>query len=111
MMMDIEDYLPAHNKELTLMMGNINLLNGDYVKAKEMYRHGLKSAPQPQMEANILNNLAFASWMHLIELPKTADESLRKDVIRDESYVTSYLKQSIELIEKATSPSTDSLNL
>jgi len=63
------------------------------------------------MEANILNNLAFASWMHLIELPKTADESLRKDVIRDESFVTSYLKQSIELIEKATSPSTDSLKL
>jgi hypothetical protein len=87
MMMDIEDYLPAHNKELTLMMGNINLLNGDYVKAKEMYRHGLKSAPQPQMEAHILNNLAFASWMHLIELPKTADESLRNDVVRDESYV------------------------
>lgn len=87
MMMDIEDYLPAHNKELTLMMGNINLLNGDYVKAKEMYRHGLKSAPQPQMEAHILNNLAFASWMHLMELPKTADESLRNDVARDESYV------------------------
>ena len=45
MMMDIDDYLPTHNKELTFMMGNINLLNGDYVKAKEMYRHGLKSAP------------------------------------------------------------------
>jgi len=42
MMIDIDDYLPSHSKDLTLMLGNINLLNGDYVKAKEMYRHGLK---------------------------------------------------------------------
>lgn len=45
MMMDVDDYLPSHNKELTLMTGNIKLLGGDYVKAKEMYRHGLKQAP------------------------------------------------------------------
>lgn len=63
------------------------------------------------MEAHILNNLAFASWMHLIELPKTIDEEVRKDVKRDESHVISYLKQSIELIEKTTSPSTDSYKL
>lgn len=63
------------------------------------------------MEAHILNNLAFASWMHLIELPKTIDEEVRKDVTRDESHVISYLKQSIELIEKTTSPSTDSYKL
>jgi hypothetical protein len=44
------------------------------------------------MEAHILNNLAFASWMHLVELPKTADESLKNNVARDESYVTQYLK-------------------
>ena len=63
------------------------------------------------MEAHILNNLAFASWMHLIELPKTVDEEVRKDVTRDESHVISYLKQSIELIEKTISPSTDSYKL
>lgn len=43
--MDVDDYLPSHNKELTFMTGNIKLLGGDYVKAKEMYRHGLKQAP------------------------------------------------------------------
>ena len=87
MMIDIDDYLPTHNKELTFMMGNINLLNGDYVKAKEMYRHGLKSAPQPLMEAHILNNLAFASWMHLIELPKDTDQNFKSQIQKDESYV------------------------
>jgi len=53
------------------------------------------------MEAHILNNLAFASWMHLVELPKNADDTLKKEVQRDESYVITYLRQSIELIEKS----------
>jgi hypothetical protein len=55
------------------MMGNINLLKGDFIKAKGMYRHGLKQAPQPLMEAHLLNNLAFTSWMHILEMPKSAD--------------------------------------
>lgn len=89
------------------MMGNINLLNGNYVKAKEMYRHGLKSAPQPVMEAHILNNLAFASWMHLIELPNNADADSKQQAQKDESYVVQYLKQSIELTEKSSTLAAD----
>lgn len=45
MMLDLDDFLPAHNKELILMMGNVNFLKGDRLKAKHLYRHGLKLAP------------------------------------------------------------------
>ena len=74
MLADMEDYLPVHNKDLTFMLANINFLAGDYDRAKKMYRHVLKLAPRPLLEAQVLNNLAFTSWMHMLNIPKL-DES------------------------------------
>jgi tetratricopeptide (TPR) repeat protein len=51
MLADMEDYLPVHNKDLTFMLANINFLAGDHERAKNMYRHVLKLAPKPLLEA------------------------------------------------------------
>lgn len=50
------------------MIGNIHLLKGEYQLAKNLYRNTLKMAPKPETEAKILNNLAFASWMHSMDM-------------------------------------------
>ena len=56
------------------------------------------------MEADVLNNLAFASWMHVLDLPKLGGDSQMKDqILQEESYTMSYMLQSIELREKADS--------
>jgi tetratricopeptide (TPR) repeat protein len=47
MMKDSDDYLPLNVKDLTFMMANVSMLNGDHSKAKSMYRHILKQAPKP----------------------------------------------------------------
>jgi hypothetical protein len=31
----------------------------------------MKLAPKPEMEAQLLNNLAFTSWMHANQIKKT----------------------------------------
>jgi len=73
-------------------------------------------SPRPALEAQTLNNLAFCSWMHLLELPKlkqnlegkldeTTGEDLyqieQKRILKEESFTLSYLLQSIELGEKS----------
>ena len=63
-MTDVEDYLPAHKRELYFLLGNIYFLNNEYSKAKQLYRNCMKLAPKPEMEAQLLNNLAFTSWIH-----------------------------------------------
>lgn len=68
MLKDIEDYLPVHTKDLQFLMGNIHLLKGEYQLAKNLYRNTLKMTPNLEAEARILNNLAFASWMHHVEM-------------------------------------------
>lgn len=70
MLADIEEFLPVHAKELNFMMANIYFLTGNHDEAKKLYRHVLRLAPKPQLESMILNNLAFTSWMHLLDLPK-----------------------------------------
>lgn len=70
MMKDMDEYLPVHKKDLQFMIGNIHLLKGEYQLAKNLYRNTLKMAPKPETEAMILNNLAFASWMHSVEMQK-----------------------------------------
>jgi tetratricopeptide (TPR) repeat protein len=59
-----EVLLPIHNKELTLLMGNIYFLNSDFKAAKALYRNCIKLAPKPQLEAMVLNNLACTGWYH-----------------------------------------------
>lgn len=108
MMTDLDDYLPVQQKELNFMLANASFLSGNHSRAKTLYRHTLKQAPQPKLESQVLNNLAFCSWMHLLELPKLteADSAQKEAILKDESYVMTYLKQSIEVNERATSPGT-----
>ena len=74
MMADIEDTLPVHSKDLHFQLGNIQFLSGNFVKAKTLYRQTLKMSPRPALEAKTLNNLAFCSFMHLLDLPKLQKE-------------------------------------
>ena len=81
-----------------------------------MFRHVLKMSPRPALEAKTLNNLAFCSWMHLLELPKlkkqlegqTLDESGEElfevekvRILKEEGFAHEFLRQSIELGEKS----------
>lgn len=70
MLSDLDNFLPVHSKDLHFMMGNIYFLSGDFTTAKKMFRQVLKMSPRAALEAQTLNNLAFCSWMHLLELPK-----------------------------------------
>ena len=79
------------------MLGNICFLEGDYRQAKDFYRNTLKMAPKPQLEADVLNNLAFTSWMHVVDLPKLkkegadSDGSLHDQVLKEANYTMSYM--------------------
>ena len=54
-------------------------------------------APKPQMEADVLNNLAFSSWMHVLDIPKLkkegtdTDSSVQNLILKEESYTMSYM--------------------
>ena len=74
MLIDLEEFLPVHSKDLHFMLGNIQFLTGDYDKAKDMYRQTLRMSPRPALEAKVLNNLAFCSFIHLLDLPKLKTE-------------------------------------
>lgn len=57
------DFMPVHQKQLELMIGDLYLLNKNYSTAKKMYKNQLQLPNlQPETEAHVLNNLAFASW-------------------------------------------------
>ena len=44
------------------------------------------------MEANVLNNLAFASWMHVLDLPKLEENNPMKDqILKEESFTMTYM--------------------
>jgi len=61
----------------------------------------------------VLNNLAFASWMHVLDLPKLKEEGTdpdgeaRDQILKDEGYTMAYMLQSMELREKAESTATN----
>jgi len=76
------------------MVANIYVLNSNYTKAKSLYRNCLKSAPKAEMEAQILNNLAFACWKHEEMLKKNPElfESEASSILKDGQYVVNYLK-------------------
>lgn len=64
LMVDQGDYLPGHKRDLFYLSGNIYFMIKDYPQAKYFYRECLKMLPKPRQEAEILNNLAMACWMH-----------------------------------------------
>jgi len=119
MLTDLDEFSPVQGKDLHFMLGNIHFLSGDFVKAKEMYRQTLRLNPKATLEAQVLNNLAFCSWMHLLDLPKLknklegqTDEATgnslfdieKEKILKEEAYTVTYLRQSIELTEKAGNP-------
>lgn len=123
MLADLDEFLPVHSKDLHFMLGNIHFLSGDFDLAKQMFRQVLKMSPRPALEAQVLNNLAFCSWMHLLDLPKLKKElDGKKDadsgadlyeaeqtrILKEERFAFGYLRQSIELSEKS---SNSNLNL
>ena len=106
MQADLDDYLPAHSKDLHFMLGNIHFLAGDFDKAKSMFRQTLKMSPRPALEAQVLNNLGFCSWMHLLDLPKLKQslegqtnedgkdlfEAERERILKEEAFTFDYLR-------------------
>ena len=76
------------------MTGNIHCLAGGQVDAKTYYRKLLKMGCQPKMEYQILNNLAFSSWMHLIDIKNMPDKQSEeaKCIATEAEYVQSLLK-------------------
>lgn len=59
--------------------------------AKNMYRNTLKMSPKPETQAKILNNLAFATWMHSMEMQKAVtvpkETQEKTDAIKEEEFV------------------------
>jgi hypothetical protein len=65
-----DELLPLHHKELLFMVANVQLLNANHKDAKDFYRQLLKMDCNQELKAKVLNNLAFSSWMHLIDINK-----------------------------------------
>jgi hypothetical protein len=49
---------------------------------------GLKS----ELQAKVLNNLAFSSWMHLLDAKKMKEGKEVEDIVKEAKYVESYFK-------------------
>ena len=79
-------------------------LKNDYKQAKTLYRSCIKQNPKPQLEANVLNNLACTAWYHQREqerLKTIPEQTVEKDQAkRDSTHVINYFKDSIEKLEK-----------
>lgn len=93
-----------------LILGNVEFFNGKIESAKKIFNTSLRrleSEPNQLLEGYIFNNLAFASWMHLLELKLVTDEELKNKILRDENMVMTYLKRSIELQETFGNPACD----
>ena len=101
MQADLDDFLPVHSKDLHFMMGNIHFLSGEYDLAKSAYRQTLKMSPRAELEALVLNNLGFCSWMHLLDLPKikarlesdpAAFDEEKNRILKEETFALGYFR-------------------
>lgn len=90
---------PVHQKELTFMMANLSILEKDYKGGVEALRACLRLNFDPVSTAQILNNLAYASWQQskrLEKRKKTDDsEEERAQNDRDKQYIISWLKEAL----------------
>jgi len=89
---------PIHQKQLSLFSANVILLERDYKVAKEKLRSCLKMNFDPKTTAEILNNLAYASWKHSEQLERKggkADEEELKAAAKDKEYIISWLKEAL----------------
>jgi hypothetical protein len=57
------------SKDFGLILGNIEFFNGKIASAKKVFSVASRREDFPvYLQGQIFNNLAFASWMHLLEL-------------------------------------------
>jgi len=68
--LDANEMLPLFLKEIRFMTANIHFLRGDYMLAKLKYRELLTMELKPKMQSQVFNNLAFASFAHVLDIPK-----------------------------------------
>ena len=69
-----DDLLPIHLKELRFMTANVHFLKGDYMIAKNKYRELLTMDLKPKMESQVLNNLGFTSFAHVLDIPRLQEK-------------------------------------
>lgn len=90
---------PVHQKELTLILANLTVLEREFSSGKEELRNCLKMNFDPKRTAQILNNLAYATWKEnqLIESQKGKEgmENLQAQAEQDKKYVLSWLKEAL----------------
>ncbi|CDW84277.1 UNKNOWN [Stylonychia lemnae] len=103
MLQDLEETLPAYNKELCHLTG----------VSKNLYRNCLKQSPKPLLEginisfymilAHTLNNLACASWQHYtteMKVKTIPEITKEKEIaIQDNKHTLTYFKDAIEKLE------------
>lgn len=64
-------------KDLPLILGNMLFLHEQKEPASLVFKQTLveNQNSNPLLSAYILNNLAFTSWMRVMEIPKIEDEN------------------------------------
>ena len=88
---------PIDSSELYFMMGNISLLSGNQEDAKQRYNQMIDNLTlDDNIKAKVLNNLAFSSWVHLLDIKKLKEKNAEgQKIFLEAQFVESYLKQSI----------------
>ena len=88
-----------------MILGNLHLLQENLDQAKDSFRKAIVRATndpsQMMLEGMLLNNLAFASWIHVLGLKDVQDESVKQRILTEERGSLGYLKSAIKMIEEA----------
>jgi hypothetical protein len=101
------------------MTANILFLRNEYLLAKLKFRELLSMDLKPKLQSQVLNNLAFVSFAHVLDIPRLREtfpdkvqfEQLAKQIITEETYTRSYLLESIETNEKGANPDVNQIML
>ena len=82
------------------MMADLSVLERDFKRGKEELRNCLKLNFDPKKTAQILNNLAYASWKQyqLLESQQKSEDRDKElaQAERDRKYVLSWLKEALQ---------------
>jgi len=110
-----KEFLPIHVKDLTFMVANIHFLRGDYSMAKLSYRSTLQSSPSDEVKYQVLNNLGFTSFAHVLDIPKIKDqisdarefEQVYQAILHEESFTGSFYTEALAINEKTNKTDAD----
>ena len=95
----------SRSHDFGMLLGNLHLLREDLDQAKDHYRRAIVRATadpsQLMLEGMLLNNLAFASWIHVLGLKDVQDESTKQRILTEERGSLGYLKSAIKMIEES----------